>query len=83
MTTDTLTRADTGGFEDRYRVTRTDGKPIKPDRHYIVLAYDGSDPEAIPALQFYAYLKSRINPAMAEDLSQAVIDPSRFPKQHD
>jgi hypothetical protein len=83
MTTDTLTRSNTGGFEDRFRVTRIDGKPIDPARHYLVLAYDGSDPEAPLAIQFYAYLKSRINPKLAEDLMQAVQNPSAFPAQHD
>jgi hypothetical protein len=54
MTTDTATRANTGGFEDRFRVTRTDGKPISADRRYIVLAYDGSDPAAHNAINAYA-----------------------------
>lgn len=83
MTTDTLTRSNVGGFEPRFNVTRTDGQPISDDRHYIVLAYDGSDPEATQALQYYAYLKGRHNPTFGEALTQALQDPTGFPKQHD
>lgn len=32
-------RYGAGGFEDRFRVTRTDGKPVRPEARYIVLDY--------------------------------------------
>jgi hypothetical protein len=83
MTTDTATRSNTGGFEDRFRVTRTDGKPINADRRYIVLAYDGSDPEAIGALKHYAQLKRGVNDAMAADILDALENPEKYPAQHD
>jgi hypothetical protein len=83
MTTDTLTRSNTGGFEDRFRVTRTDGQPIRADRRYIVLAYDGSDPHAIPALKAYAASILEENPQMAFDVMRAIVCPSAFPAQHD
>jgi hypothetical protein len=83
MTTDTATRANTGGFEDRFRVTRTDGKPIKADRRYIVLAYDGSDPAAITALNIYAGAIEATNPQMAADIRDALANPTAFPAQHD
>lgn len=83
MTTDTATRSNTGGFEDRFRVTRTDGKPIKADRRYIVLAYDGSDPHAVKALTTYAASISEENPQMANDITEALRNPTKFPAQHD
>lgn len=83
MTTDTLTRANEGGFEDRFRVTRVDGKPIDPNRRYLVLAYDGSDPEAIPAIEFYAFLKEKVNQKLSSDLRYAVEFPANWPAQHD
>jgi hypothetical protein len=67
MSTGTTTRANTGGFEDRYRVTRTDGKPIGADRRYLVLAYDGSDPHALQAIAAYADSIDAENPQMAND----------------
>lgn len=83
MTTDTTTRANTGGFEDRYRVTRTDGKPIRADRRYIVLAYDGSDPAAHNALTAYAEAIESANPQMAADIRDALVNPAKYPAQHD
>lgn len=83
MTTDAVTRSNTGGFEDRFRVTRTDGQPISANRRYIVLAYDGSDPEAVQALRLYANLKEPTNPQLATDICEALDSPAKFPAQHD
>lgn len=83
MTTDTATRSNTGGFEDRFRITRTDGKPISADRRYIVLAYDGSDPAAVSALQTYADQIQHTNPQMADDILDALANPTKYPSQHD
>jgi hypothetical protein len=83
MTTDTITRANTGGFEDRFRVTRTDGKPIRADRRYIVLAYDGSDPHAVVALKAYADSIRGENETMATDILDALGNPEKYPSQHD
>lgn len=83
MTTDTVTRSNTGGFEDRFRVTRLDGSPISADRRYIVLAYDGSDPEAIGALRYYAQLKSGVNNQLSADILDAIDNPEKYPSQHD
>jgi hypothetical protein len=83
MTTDTATRANVGGFEDRYRVTRTDGKPISADRRYLVLAYDGSDPAAYNAINTYAEYIECTNPQMAADLRDALVNPTKYPAQHD
>jgi hypothetical protein len=38
-------RQTQGGFEARFNVTRTDGKPCRPEARYIVLDYSG-DPHA-------------------------------------
>jgi hypothetical protein len=83
MTTDTLTRSTTGGFEDRFRVTRTDGKSINASRRYIVLDYAGNDPHAIVALKAYATSILEENPQMAFDVMRAIVSPSAFPSQHD
>ena len=39
------TRSDDGGYEPRFVVERADGQPISPDRRYMVLSFDGSDPD--------------------------------------
>jgi len=77
------TGANQGGFEDRFRVTRVDRQPIKPERRYIVLAYDGSDPHAQVALEAYADSIQAENPNMAEDLRDALRCPQAYPAQHD
>lgn len=83
MTTETTTRSNMGGFEDRFRITRTDGKPISADRRYIVLAYDGSDPAANAALAVYADHIAASNPQMAADIFDALNNPEKYPAQHD
>lgn len=82
MTTETTSRYSTGGFEDRFRVTRTDGKPIGSDRRYIVLDY-ANDPHAKAALAVYADSIASENPSMATDLRRALTNPEEFPAQHD
>ena len=76
------TRAIVGGFEDRFRVTRLDGKPIREGARYIVLDYSGADPHAVKALQAYAESIESENPQMATDLREAVINPTACPSQH-
>lgn len=78
-----MTRQSTGGFEDRFRVTRTDGKPIDPARRYIVLDYAGSDPHAIVALRAYAKSIRSENERMAENVLNAIANPTDWPAQHD
>lgn len=77
------TRATTGGFEDRFCVTRRDGKPIREGARYIVLDYSGADPHAIVALRAYADSIASENPHMAGDLIEALAKPSVWPAQHD
>ena len=77
------TRASSGGFEDRFRVTRCDGKPIREGARYIVLDYSGADQHAITALQAYADSIEGDNPQMASDLRAAIANPSAWPSQHD
>lgn len=45
-----------GGFEPRFVVTRTDGKPCRPEARYIVLDGGGADPHAYWAIRLYACL---------------------------
>lgn len=82
MTTETTSRYATGGFEDRFRVTRTDGKAIGADRRYIVLDY-ANDPHAKAALAVYADHIAAENPQMATDLFDALNNPEKYPAQHD
>ena len=77
------TRATTDGFEDRFCVTRRDGKPIREGARYIVLDYSGADPHATFALRAYADSIRSENPQMAEDLIAALADPEAWPAQHD
>jgi hypothetical protein len=75
-------RYATGGFESRFLVTRTDGKPCRPDARYIVLDYSGADPHARLALQVYAACVRAENSQMADDLLKALADPAHGPAQH-
>lgn len=72
-----------GGFEDRFRVTRLDGKPINPLARYFVLDYSGRDPHAIVAINAYVDSIAGDNPAMADDLIAAIANPESYPSQHD
>lgn len=76
------TRSNTGGYEPRFIIERTDGKPIASDRRYMVLSFDGSDPEAVQALLHYASLKEPANPQLAEDIRGNIADPANAPAQH-
>ncbi|WP_374413322.1 hypothetical protein [Novosphingobium colocasiae] len=77
------TRATSGGFEDRFCVTRRDGKPVRSDARYIVLDYAGADPHAVVALNAYANSIEADNPQMASDLRSALKSPFHWPAQHD
>jgi len=63
-------RYATGGFAPRFNVTRTDGKPIRPEARYVVLDGSGADPHAVLALRVYAASVRAENPAMADDLER-------------
>lgn len=71
-----------GGFEDRFRVTRTDGKPVRAEARYLVLDY-ANDPHAKTAITAYAASIQGENPAMAADLRACLVNPEDFPAQHD
>ena len=75
-------RFNNGGFEDRFRVTRTDGKPIRETARYLVLDYSGADPHAIEAIKTYAQSIRDENSRMADDLLAAIETPENFPSQH-
>ncbi len=76
------TRATEGGFEDRFRVTRTDGKPVRPEARYLVLDY-ANDPYAKMAVATYAGCIHSDNPKLADDLFDALLNPENWPSQHD
>lgn len=76
------TRAHDGGYEPRFNITRTDGQPIPADRRYMVLSFDGSDPDAVEALLFYAGRIAAKNPALADDLRRHIANPADAPAQH-
>jgi len=75
-------RSNTGGYEPRFIIERTDSQPINPDRRYMVLAFDGSDPPAVQALLHYASLKEASNPKLAEDIRRNIANPVSAPAQH-
>lgn len=72
-----------GGFEDRFCVTRRDGKAINPEARYLVLDYSGRDPHALVAIRAYVDSIRGDNPVMADDLIAALASPQDFPAQHD
>lgn len=76
-----MTRQSKGGFEDRFRVTRTDGKPCRAEARYIVLDYAG-DPHAEVALAAYADSIESENPKLAADIRDALANPTSYPAQH-
>ena len=75
-------RSDTGGYEPRFIVERTDGKPIQADRRYMVMSFDGSDPEAVEAILHYASLKEGKNSRLAADIRALIANPEDAPAQH-
>ena len=81
MTTETATRATSGGFTDRFVVTRKDGK-VNIEARYLVLDYTGRDPHAIPAIRAYADSIESENPQMAADLRDALANPDKYPHQN-
>lgn len=74
--------SNTGGYEPRFVIERTDGQPIAADRRYMVLSFDGSDPEAVQALLHYADLKEPSNPQLAADIRANIDAPASAPAQH-
>lgn len=76
-----MTRQTTGGFEPRFIVTRTDGKPCRTEARYLVLDYAG-DPHARVAVAAYASSIEHENPQMAADLRAALQSPADWPAQH-
>lgn len=75
-------RSNTGGYEPRFIIERTDGQPIPSDRRYMVLSFDGSDDDAVAALLFYAKLKMPKNPQLAIDIQMMIAVPEDAPAQH-
>ncbi|QCM10257.1 hypothetical protein CFBP6625_07790 [Agrobacterium tumefaciens] len=75
-------RANTGGYEPRFTIERNDGQPIPSDRRYMVMSFDGSDPDAVEALRYYAQLKEVTNSQLSADILANIADPSNAPAQH-
>lgn len=75
-------RSNTGGYEPRFMIERTDGQPINPSRRYMVMSFDGSDLEAVQALLHYADLKEAGNPQLAADIRENIDNPAQAPAQH-
>lgn len=75
-------RSNTGGYEPRFTIERTDGQPIPSDRRYMVLSFDGSDSEAVKALLAYASFKEEKNPQLARDIRSHLSNPKDAPAQH-
>lgn len=75
-------RSNTGGYEPRFIIERTDGQPIPSDRRYMVLSFDGSDPEAVRAIWAYAAFKAEKNPELFNDIRRMLANPKDAPAQH-
>jgi len=79
-----MSGSNEGGYEERFIIERKDGKPIPSDRRYMVLSFDGSDPEAVEALRFYAFLcaTKKGNLQLSKEVIMNTMNPSEAPKQH-
>ena len=64
-------------------MTRRDGQPVNPNARYLVLDYSGRDPHALIAIKAYAASVQTDNPQMADDLRDAIKNPTNYPAQHD
>lgn len=67
-----VSRYGSGGFSPRFTVTRTDGKPCRPDARYMVLDGSGADPHALLALKVYAASVRAENPELADDIDRMI-----------
>lgn len=67
-------RYQVGGFEPRFCVRRTDGKPCRPSARYIVLDGSGSDRHAVKAILCYADSVEEENSQLASDLRRMVTE---------
>ncbi len=76
-------RYKNGGFEPRFIVRRTDGKPCRPGARYFVIDYAGGDPHAVEAVLAYALSVENENPQLAADLKDALANPEKYPTQHE
>ena len=56
-----------GGYEKKYIIQKTNGKPVDPDADYFVLRLD-KDPYALDALYMYACSLTYVNPQLSEEL---------------
>lgn len=75
-------RSNTGGYEPRFIVESSDVQPIPADRRYMVLSFDGSDPEAVRALWACAAFKEEKSPKLANDIRVNLSNPKDAPAQH-
>jgi hypothetical protein len=75
-------RSNTGGYEPRFIIERADGEPIASGRRYMVLSFDGSDPEGVEAIRHYAKLKASSNPELTADILANLDNPAGAPAQH-
>ncbi len=72
-----------GGLEERFIITRVDGKPIDLSRRYsLVLDFSGADPHARVAAKAYADSVRPENPDLADGIEAALVDPANAPRQH-
>lgn len=75
-------RSNTGGYEPRSIVERSDGQPIPADRRYMVMSFDGIDPEVVRALWACAAFKEEKNTNLANDIRVNLSNPKDAPAQH-
>lgn len=57
-----------GGYEKKFIITKTSGKPVDPKADYFVLRLD-KDPHALKALSTYANSVATDNLELAKDLN--------------
>ncbi len=60
-----------GGYEKKYIIKKTSGKPIDPKAEYFVLRLD-KDPHALKALETYQWSVINDNAKLAHDLIEVL-----------
>ncbi len=73
-----MSRFSDGGFEHRFDVFRTDGKPCRANARYMVMDGGGDDPHATKAIRAYAESVRSENPKLAEELISMLV-PGQWP----
>ncbi len=69
-----------GGYEQKYIISKVNGKPVDPKADYFVLRLD-TDPHALKALETYYWSVRNDNRQLAEDLIGVLVRNRRIQEE--